>query len=126
MSRRNRRKGTKSRRVRIVTVAEMQVIRDRLARSMQCGPAFQAVTIESMEEYKGAYYQTDHGLRRVFSKEQEEALFSKENLSLLKQKLKVQDPMKRPEWAEKMLQAGARGGGFDAAGQPEENAVRDQ
>lgn len=101
-------------RLRVISVAEMQAIRDRLERSLQCGPALQAVVIESMAEYKGSYYQTPRGnLCRVFSKDQEAVLFSPASLSLLKQKLKVQDPMKRPEWAEQLVQ-----GGTNAAGQP--------
>jgi hypothetical protein len=107
---------------KVITVAEMQMLRDRLDRSQRCGPAFQAATITEMEKYKGAYYQTPHGLRRVFTKEQEAILFAPATMSLLTQKLKVQDPMQRPEWAKQS----AREGESDAADQPQADLVRNQ
>lgn len=124
--RKSNRPSNLSGRVRVITVVEMEGLRDRLARAQKCGPAFQAAAITSMVEYKGAYYQTPHGLRRVFSKEQEVALFAPANMNLLSQKLITRDPMKRPAWANELLKGGARGGGTDAAGEPKADTVRNQ
>lgn len=79
MSRRNRQKShSPSGRVRIVSLAEMMLVREQLEKATVPGvdPAQQAAVITWASQYEGAYYYTrNRCLRRLFPKATEVVLF---------------------------------------------------